>query len=188
MITLTAHQPNFFPYYPVFQKMEQADVFVILENVQYEKGGYQNRFQLDGWRTMRTHSGLLPIVEKRYVSPFADWVTTKTSLPKYQELMGEFDDCVTHYLSKTNSCIITKAAQKLGIKTKITYDYKTNLKGTARLVDLCQKHGATKYLSGISGKKYLDLLQFKRAGIEVEFQDESTMIKKPLLEVLYERA
>lgn len=40
------------------------------------------------------------------------------------------------------------------------------------------------YISGISGKKYLNIEEFENSGIEVVFQNEQTMIKEPILQVL----
>jgi hypothetical protein len=40
---VTIHQPEHFPYMGFFQKMERADLFVILDNVNYRKNYYQNR-------------------------------------------------------------------------------------------------------------------------------------------------
>jgi len=72
----------------------------------------------------------------------------------------------------------------LGIKTKIVFDYPTDLKGTDRLVDICKHYGATKYLSGISGKDYLDRSLFADHKIELEFQDEMKMDKRALVELI----
>ena len=62
------HQPNFIPWLPFFDKMAAADVFVILSECQFEKNGFQNRFQRNGWNTMSVASGLAPIREKQYVA------------------------------------------------------------------------------------------------------------------------
>ena len=40
---ITAHQPEHFPYIGFFQKMKAADIFVVLDDVQYTKGNFQNR-------------------------------------------------------------------------------------------------------------------------------------------------
>ena len=40
---ITIHQPEHFPYLGFFQKMESADLFVILDDVQYTKNNFQNR-------------------------------------------------------------------------------------------------------------------------------------------------
>ena len=40
---IAIHQPEHFPYEGFFQKMEYSDVFIILDDVQYSKGNWQNR-------------------------------------------------------------------------------------------------------------------------------------------------
>lgn len=183
---VSIHQPNFFPYYPIFQKMEQSDIFIILGNCQFEKNNYQNRFDIDErWHTMRVNGGMQLIKDKKYVSPFEDWEKIKNKLPKYRGILEQFDFCISDNLLNTNSNIIRYARKLLKLKTIVIHDNETELKSTERLVYLCKKSNATKYLSGISGKIYLDVKQFEQQGIEVIFQDK--MIKKSLLEVLYER-
>ena len=62
IMVISIHQPNFFPWYPFFQKMEMSDKFIILSNCQFEKNGFQNRFNLDSnWHTMSTFKGLVNI-------------------------------------------------------------------------------------------------------------------------------
>jgi hypothetical protein len=63
-------------------------------------------------------------------------------------------------------------------------DYPTGLKGTERLVDICVKNGATTYISGISGSKYLDTKQFTDNDISLLFQNETKMVKKPIIDIL----
>ena len=64
---VTIHQPAFMPWYPFFQKMQLADKFIFLTNCQFEKNGYQNRFNInDKWYTMRTHKGNVDIINKTY--------------------------------------------------------------------------------------------------------------------------
>ena len=42
-ITIAIHQPNYLPWLGYFHKMTKCDIFVILDNVQYEKNLFQNR-------------------------------------------------------------------------------------------------------------------------------------------------
>lgn len=178
---VSIHQPNFIPYAGFFEKMKQSDIFVIMGYCQFEKGKYQNRFYHNSqWSTMSVNGGLIPIIKKRYINPVNDWNKITAKYPKLQE----FNDLISHDLWRTNTAIIIKAANMLGIKTKIVFDYPTDLKGTDRLVDICVKNGATKYLSGISGKNYLDKSLFDDHKIEVEFQDEMKMDKRSLVELL----
>lgn len=179
-MTISIHQPNFCPWKPFFEKIEQADVFIILSHCQYEKGGYQSRFKVgDKWHGLSVNRGLEPIVDKQYVNLKADWKSLTNKFPK----LKVFDDCIiSDNLSQTNTAIIRKACKILGIKTQIVCDGPTELNGTERLVSLCARNGAKKYLSGISGLKYLDIAQFEKAGIEVVFQKIED--KRPLIDLL----
>lgn len=180
---IAIHQPNFLPWYPFFQKIKEVDKFIILGNCQFEKNGFQNRFNLKNkWHTMSTKKGLTPINTKIYLNPQKDWNKLKQNLSQYQKTLDKLDDCINENLLSTNSKIIEKITKMLGYNTEILYDYPTELKSTDRLVDLCLHYGATEYLSGISGKNYLDLNLFKDKGIKVKFQENLT--KKHILELL----
>lgn len=182
-MTIAIHQPNFFPYYPYFQKMMECDLFVILSQTQFRKGGYENRFNVgDKWHTMSVNSGLQPIGLKRYVSPDKDFGYIKKAFRSKE--LWRFDKCISQSLFATNVNIINAFKQILKIETPLEFDYLTTLTGTDRLIDLCKHYKANKYLSGISGKNYLELSKFQEAGIEVIFQDESKMIKKALVDML----
>ena len=52
---IAIHQPEHFPYMGFFQKMEKADMFIILDDVQYTK----NNFHKQCFRTEsnREHPG-----------------------------------------------------------------------------------------------------------------------------------
>lgn len=179
----TIHQPNFFPYYPFFQKMAAADVFVLLTDCQFEKNGYQNRFMLGGrWHTMSVNRGLESIRAKRYLSPERDWNKIKSNVGMCD--LSDYDDCISSDLVDTNYRIILRLKGRLGIGTVMYTDRPTGATATERLVRICQMHNADTYLSGISGRKYLDLSMFENAGIQVIFQKEAEMVKKHTLEVL----
>jgi len=108
---LSIHQPAFFPWYPFFQKINNSDTFVFLTHCQFEKNGYQNRFDIDRkWYTMSTKRGLIPINQKHYINPENDWIFIKKKLSsKYNlELLSQFDDCFSSSLSETNINIIKK--------------------------------------------------------------------------------
>ena len=75
----------------------------------------------------------------------------------------------------------------MDIKTKIVSDIETDLKGTTRLVEICRSMNATTYISGKSGKSYMDVDMFSRNNIDLIFQDDRDMIKKPILEVIKDK-
>jgi len=179
MKRIAIHQPNFFPHLQFFKKMEMADVFVILSHCQFEKNGYQNRFQMNGkWLTMSTSKKLSSIINKKYKEPIDDWLKIKRRL-KPRELDG-YDRFIGPRLSITNTAIIREIARKLRIKTEIVNDYKTGLTGSQRLVDLCKKHGCDEYISGPSGSGYMDTSYFRKADIKIIYQMPETSV--PILE------
>ena len=183
---LTIHQPNFIPWYPFFQKIEQADVFIILSRCQFEKNNFQNRFNMNNnWYTMSTNKGLDPIKTKTYLDYKKDWNKIKVNLSEYN--LSIFDECISDSLVKTNTFIIKKICKLLGMETIILNDIPTTFTGTDRLVEICKYYNADTYLSGISGKKYLELDKFKNNKIEIKFQNEDTMIKKPIIKILKEK-
>lgn len=178
---ITIHQPNFCPYHGFFQKMEQADLLVLLTCCQFEKNGYQNRFKHDDkWHTMRINKGMEPIITKRYIDADADW----TKIVKTFPVLTDLDIIPTPHMASMNYQIIKNVSKKLGINTKIAFDFPTYLTSTARLVEIVQRFGGTHYLSGISGEKYMDMSLWEKAGIDVIFQDESTLSKKSLIQIL----
>ena len=178
------HQPNFFPHKAFFDKMREVDVFVLLSHCQYEKNGYQNRFKYNRiWYTMSTNKGLEPIIDKSYVNYKKDWQLIKTKL-QIKEL-DTYDSLICPFLSVTNTSIIVHIAKLLDIKTRIVFDNRTKLTGTERLVSICKEYKADTYLSGPSGKEYMDKKLFNDAGIKVEYQDITRT--RPILKVLYDR-
>ena len=175
------HQPNFLPWYPFFQKIKEVDKFIILGNCQFEKNGFQNRFNLnDKWHTMSTKKGLDPINTKTYLNPLKDWNKIKLNLPEYKFILDELDSCISDNLANTNFCIISSLCKMLNIDTKLEIDYPTNLKSTDRLVDICKKYNATEYYSGSGAKQYLDESLFN----DIKITYQSNLEKIHTLEVL----
>ena len=97
------HQPNFLPWYPFFQKINDVDIFIILKEPQFEKNNFQNRFSLnDEWYTMSVHKGMMPIKNKEYFNPQEDWEQIKKKLHNYENILSEFEEFITKNLFETN--------------------------------------------------------------------------------------
>lgn len=178
---VSIHQPNFCPYHGFFQKMEQSDLFVLLTECQFEKNGYQNRFNHENkWYTMRVNQSLIPIREKYYSEPLEDWCKIARQFP----VLNKLNIYPVKHMASLNSQIIKNAAEILDINTKINFDFPTEKKSTERLIEIVKYYGGTHYLSGISGSKYMDMSLWEKAEIDVIFQDESKLSKKSLIQIL----
>jgi hypothetical protein len=79
--------------------------------------------------------------------------------------------------------VLTWMMRSFGLQQRIWRSSSFDLEGmrSERLLRLCQAVGATTYVSGISGREYLDADAFERAGIALEFQD----FRHPIYEQLY---
>ena len=182
---ISIHQPAFMPWYPFFKKIEQADLFIIQQNCQFERRGYQNRFNINGnWYTMSVKKAKvnIPICKVQYNNPFDDWKKIKRQLPLYKDKLECFDHFISDSLALTNKSIITSICNQLDIKTKIIEDYETPLLSNDRLIKLCKDNNADTYLAGLGSKSYMNLNLFSKNGIKVIFQDK--LERKPILEML----
>jgi len=184
---VSIHQPNFLPWLPFFKKIEQADVFVLLNHCQFQRRKHQNRFSYsDNWHTMSTNMGNQSdlIISKIYTNHELDWKKIKSNFKGKEDILNSFDLLISSSLHMTNTQIIIKIMKLLDIKTRIEYDQPTNLVGTERLVDICKKHNATTYISGPSGRDYIDLSLFEKENIHVEFFDVDDKHKIHVLDVI----
>lgn len=184
---IAIHQPNFFPWYPFFQKMMEVDVFVILGHCQFEKNNYQNRFQIDGlWNTMSVNGGSHDrIIDKRYVNHQQDWSKIKKRLFQYNT--ARFDQFISGDLFRTNVGIIREIASILGIGCEIVEDKPTDSVGTGRLIEICHAFNATDYLSGSGATKYIEEQPFLDNGIKLHIQNPDSMVRMPILQFLTEK-
>ena len=172
---VTIHQPEHFPYMGYFQKMKRADVFVILDNVNYRKNYFQNRNRflnsnnLEEWFTIP--------VEKNATKKLIKDVLVNDTLPWRKKLLSKLQqnfkiDFTEVY--KPNSLLninlnsIEWARKKLNINTKIILASSLEIEGNKSelLANICKKLNATTYLSGPSGKDYLDLTYFNNIKVE----------------------
>jgi WbqC-like protein family len=185
---VSIHQPNYFPFEGVLIKAKQSDRFVVLNHAQFTRGNYHNRFHLDDdWHTMSVNQRLEPLHAKTYTKPHEDWAKIKRRLPAYASELSLFDSDIEANLTACNIKILRRLLEQLEIRTEVVVDYPTAFTSTARLVDLCKHYGATTYLSGPSGAKYMEEDLFRSAGIRVEYQ-QSTTQRRAAVELLKERS
>ena len=115
-----------------------VDKFVILQNCQFEKNNFQNRFNIgDKWHTLSTNRGLEPIINKKYVNHVKDWLKIKNNLKeiiatvaiigtigggfiKYGEIMSKIDSIDPSKVStvKNDMLILQKEVELLKVQMK----------------------------------------------------------------------
>lgn len=186
---VTIHQPEHLPWPGFFHKMAAADLFILLDVVQFRKNYFQNRNRI------LSRSGTIwltvPVLTKGHLSRGLNeveinnsdhawrrrcWRTISASYarhPFFSSLAPVLEAAYkldwTH-LVPLNELLIHVIKETLGIDTPIVKASELGVWHTTSsqlLLDLCLATGATTYLAGRHSGSYLDEGLFLRQGIEV---------------------
>ena len=173
---VTIHQPEHFPYLGYFQKMHSADILILLDNVNYRKNYFQNRNRFmnhqgrEEWFTIPVpKNSVKKHIKDVEPAEIGNW--RRKILTQHEQRFGL--DLSTVYepdkLFDINFRSITYCAARLGVTTPVIRASDMKAKGAKSelLANLCREVGSTHYISGPSGKDYLDMKYFD--GIEVTF-------------------
>lgn len=190
MTTITIHQPEYLPYLGFFDRIIKSDVFVILDDVGYQKNGFINRNKIktaDGWQWLTVPvSNRSPnqkinevLIDNQKKWKDDQWKTLCYNYSKalfFKTYADFFEDVFKKEwisISDLDIYLIENIARMLGLEKRIEKSSIYDIKGTAteRLVNICKKFGADTYLSGTGGKGYLELEKFKKESINVVFQE-----------------
>jgi hypothetical protein len=182
------HQPQYLPYLGFFHKIAHADVFVMLDDVQFQKNGLQNRNKIksaQGWQWLTVpveHDHDTKIQDVRVREPRwgrKHWNALQSNYGRAPHftwaadaLRPVFERAWTH-LCPLNTELTARVCELLGITTPRVFSSELSAEGEAseRLASLCKAIGADAYLSGPGGRQYMDLQVFERAKIQVLWQE-----------------
>jgi hypothetical protein len=187
------HQPHFLPWLGYLHRMAQADVFVLLDHVQFERRNYQNRTMIRvndeaRWLTVPVmqRSRDERIVDKRVDNPSdgAKWWSPKlfsTLRHAYREARfldtyaAEFErlfDTRFDRLVDLNQAGLDLLRDAFGIRTKLVRSSELAVQGARMdlILNICLAVGADTLLAGMGGSRgYLDAEAFARAGVRIEY-------------------
>ncbi len=186
---IAIHQPQYLPWLGYLDKIDKADVFVILDNVQFKKNEWQNRNRIKTsqgcqWITVPVLYRFPEKISEVRVNNRENWgrkhlqalITNYSKSPYFENYNNFFEDIFNRNwdrLVDINIEIIKFLITALDLKTRlvIASDLKLREEPTERLIDICKTLGSNKYLAGQDGNKYMNLELFKKEGMEVIFQD-----------------
>ncbi len=186
---ITIHQPEHMPWLGLFHKIEQADICVILDNVQFRKNYFQNRNKIrtaNGWTwiTVPVTFKIDTQIKDVSVAPNQRWKkkwidSVYFAYKKAPHFDAYFDPLKAvlendeQSLSRINTSLIRLLCSFLGIHTSFVpaSDLDASGKGSDLLLEICKALNASEYLSGISGREYLNVSDFTTSGIHVSFQE-----------------
>ncbi len=187
LTTLVVLQPSYLPWLGYFDQLQKADVFVWYDDVQFDKNGWRNRNRLKSpsgvrWLTvpvLQSGHAEQPIHDvmidnrqpwrHKHVSSIEQWYArapfVSAMLPRLREIIEQ----PWERLVDLDIAIVDWMARELGIDTPRHRSSELGISGdrNSRLINLCQRFGATHYLSGDSARDYLDVEEFEKNNIEV---------------------
>jgi hypothetical protein len=186
---VAAHQPNFLPRLKVLQKLAAADVWVVLDNVQYCSREWQNRARLvsfhgltdEFWFTVPvelSHGRRTLIKDVRVLDPGVvarhlrlTMIHSFRSAPRWDDLAQFLEDttnllCVS---SLTTLCVNTTLAllRMHGCVPKVRYASGLHARGfkSTLLAGICDELGADTYIAGTGASEYLREADFGRVEV-----------------------
>jgi hypothetical protein len=183
------HQPHYLPWARYFEKIAHSDVFIVLDNIQFNKNGWQNRNRI------KTSSGscvlTVPVLQhknqnlndatidsnqlwrKKHACSILQSYSKSPHFSTHAPFIESFYSCDWRTLNEANQSMLQYHIEQLGIQSKIVYASDLNVPGeaTERLVNLIRAVGGTAYYSGAYAlDAYLDKRLLDDAGIELKLQ------------------
>ncbi|HKA91339.1 MAG TPA: WbqC family protein [Haliangiales bacterium] len=185
MTAVAIHQPEYFPMLGYLDKARRADVFVLLDDVQFDRSSLQHRARVAGaagltWMT-------IPFVH-RFPQRLDEVEVADARFPvKHRKTLAA---CYGRapgwaHASARLEALFAAAPRRLvdatvpsvevlfeafGVRPRVVRSSALGVEGDkAELVlAICRALGATRYLSGRTGAGYLDAEAFRAAGIAVD--------------------
>jgi len=195
-------QPSYLPWLGYFEQIYRSDVFVLYDDVQYDKHGWRNRNKIKTpkgtqWLTVPVYVNFneYPLINEVKICNTQNWrrkhlLSIKhnyNKAPYYKDYIGIFEEAYSknwEYLVDINIYFINKIIECLGIKNKkIVRSSMLGIEGDRinRLINICKLFKADIFYEGSAGRNYINEKIFAENGIKVIFQD----YKHPVYNQLY---
>lgn len=183
------HQPNFFPWAGFFAKMARADIFVLLDAVEFSAGSHTNRVQLlfghgPGWVTCPVKSGagakkIMDVVignnqrwKTKFLKSLHQYYGKTPYFNKVFPIVSEIVGGSWASLAMLNIQAIKHLARLLDIHTTLMTQSDLSgedvhsASGSRRLIGICKRVGGNIYLAGGGSLGYEDVSAYAESGIE----------------------
>jgi hypothetical protein len=194
LLACAIHQPNLFPRLSTLAKLYTADIWIVLDDVQFNHRDYQHRARLAALDNMRHQQWLSLPVHK----PFGRSTRINEVLlldrdksarrvmqliqqhygraPHWDELRGPVREVAAAIAVSTRLADATEVSTRLllgtlGWRGSVVRSSELHARHerSARLADLALAVGADEYLCGTGGAKYLDEAPFREHSIHVRY-------------------
>jgi len=182
-------QPYFFPYIGYFQLMAACDLFIVMDHVQYIRGGWvnRNRILVNGrprWLTMPVADDdyRLPINRRHYLLGDRRALQLRRRIvgayqraPHFEPAMAVVDEALTNAddnVAAYNTRLLGCVARRLGIHTPVRRGSEfmpSGVSGQDLVIDICRQVSATAYINAPGGIGLYNPAAFLRGGLTLHF-------------------
>ncbi len=178
------------PWLGLFHKIALSDVFVILDDVQFEKNSFTNRNRIKGangdfWLTvpvsLKNHLKKkireIRINDNKWKKKHLQSIEQCYRKSRYFETFMPFlQDCYNRdwdTIDKLNEFMLRGLIDKLGIQVRVERmsDHDFQATKSDLVMEICRAFAADTFIFGSQGKDYVRAEDFSARGIEVRFQD-----------------
>ena len=191
---LSIHQPDFWPWAGLFNKIACSDKFVVFDCVQAPRGKSwltRNRILLNGnplWLTLPILRSANQKINEVKINREVNYKTKHLGTIKQAYARAEYFKEVFAFVenlyaedyenaSSFSLQIIKAICVKLKIDTEfigvseiISDNELSRLSGNSLILEICKKGGANDYLSGVGCLDFIQPDKFKEVGISFKFQ------------------
>lgn len=190
---LAIMQPYLFPYVGYFQMIKAVDVFVIYDDVNFIKQGWINRNKL--LINNKDFMFTVPLQKANSFCNIKDTLINEKSFEnwklKFQQTIiqnykkapnfSEVYELLKIVFSKNHKTISELAVESIievsnylsidtvFLKSSERFSDNAHLKKEYRLIDICLRENATKYINAIGGLELYNKEFFKKYGVELIF-------------------
>jgi hypothetical protein len=188
--TLAVLQPGYLPWLGFFDQVVRSDVFVYYDDVQFDKHGWRNRNRIKtpsgpAWVTVPVrHKGLgKPRIIDVRIDNQTPWAKKHLGsitqfyrkAPYFDQYFLQLSDLLSRpweFLLDLDLELTATIFRWLGLKPVVHRASELSVDGerSERLLMLCHRFNAKRYLTGDAASSYLDTALFEQAGVSVVWQ------------------
>ncbi|UCF72294.1 MAG: WbqC family protein, partial [Deltaproteobacteria bacterium] len=183
IMVVAAHQPQYLPWLGYFHKIDRADIFVLLDTVQFKKNEWQNRNKIKAaqgwpWLTVPVLYRYPQLINEVTINNRVKWqhkqrqaiLSNYKKAPYYEKLEEFFEDIFSsswQFICQLNIEIVKRLVKILRIDTSLCVASELGefpQDPDERLIAITKHFGSDTYLAGAGGRGYMDLDKYSQSG------------------------
>lgn len=185
-------QPGYLPWLGFFEQIHRSDIFVLYDDVQYDKHGWRNRNRIKTpqgplWLTVPVEASLRerPLINDVRIDNRQQWRRkhlgsirqSYSGARHFERYIGFFEEGYSReweFIVDLDLHFITLLCRLLGLGDRQlvrSSDLQVEGERDERLLSICRRFEADKFYEGAAGRSYIDTAMFAAGGVRVEFQD-----------------